>query len=225
MTTPPQGASQRGYASRITRRRWLTGDTFLLDLERPPGFRFTAGQRIQLVMEDHARDYSLIPGEGPDTLTLLIRHVPGGALTSRLSRCPEGAGLHFNGPSGHFIYRRTARPAVFVATGTGIAPFAAMCRAGVRGGTLLHGVRHMADLYFREDLEAAVDRYVPCLSGGGPPVPAGAFGGRVTRYLQKRLPRKDCDVYLAGRREMIAEAIGILDDLFPSSRIYTEIFY
>lgn len=224
MTPVPHDATG-GYEIRIIRRRWLTEDTFLLDLERPAGFRFVGGQRIQLILEGEARDYSLIPGTAIDTLSLLIRRIPGGVLTRRLSRCPEGTRLRFQGPGGHFIFRKTPRAPVFIATGTGVAPFVAMCRQGVQGMTLLHGVRRTEDLYFRDLLEARADLYVPCLSGGPASASEGVHPGRVTDYLRYRLPSGEYDFYLAGRRGMIADVIAIVDDRFPSSRLYTEIFY
>lgn len=214
-----------GATTRLIRRQWITRDTFVLGLERPPVFRFMPGQRIQLRVADTARDYSLIPGDSPDELALLIRSVAGGSATAFLGRCPLGTRLPFTGPSGHFIYRSTSRTPVFIATGTGIAPFAAMCREGVRAFALLHGVRHAGELYFRDLLEAAADRYVPCLTGQTPPLPKSAFAGRVTLYLQQRLPPGDYDFYLAGRRKMIAEVIAIVDERFPSSRVYSEIFF
>lgn len=218
-------ASDNGHTSRIIQRQWLTKDTFTLGLERPPDFQFRAGQRIQLLMEGRTRDYSLIPGDTQAELTLLIRLVDRGVVATHLSRCPLGIPLNFAGPRGHFIYRPSPRPAILIATGTGIAPFAAMCRAGVKGFVLLHGVRDVGDLYFRDLMESAAERYTPCLSGQTGPRPSNAFAGRVTMYLQHQLPAGDYDFYLAGRGEMITDVIDIVDNRFPSSRVYSEIFF
>jgi ferredoxin-NADP reductase len=219
----PHGS--RAHTSCIIHRQWLTDDTFTLDMERPPGFQFHAGQRIQLITGGKTRDYSLIPGDPPTRLTLLIRSVAGGVISTHLSRCPMGTALDFTGPAGHFIYRPSERPAIFIATGTGVAPFAAMCRTGVTGFVMLHGVADAGDLYFRELLEPAADRYIPCLTVEPPPLPSGAYRGRVTQYLQDQLPAGPYDFYLAGRREMIADVIAIVDHQFPSSRVYSEIFF
>jgi NAD(P)H-flavin reductase len=225
MTTETALPDRHRYTSRITRRRWLSGEAFILGLDRPPDFAFTTGQRLRLQLAEEERDYSLIPGEGPDELELLIRSVADGIVSSHLSRCPVNTPLGFDGPRGHFIYRPSPRPVVFVATGTGIAPFAAMCRNRVEGFILLHGVRDAGELYYRNLIEPAAARYIPCLSGLSPPLPNGAFPGRVTQYLRTRLPAGQYDFYLAGRREMIAEAIDIIDDQFPASRAYSEIFF
>ena len=225
MTSSDSHASGNLHSSRIIHRQWLTTETFTLCLERPPDFHFQAGQRIQLLTGGKHRDYSLIPGDRHDQLTLLIRSVDSGVVSTHLSRCPLGTALDFSGPHGHFIYRPSSRPVMFVATGTGIAPLAAMCRTGVKGFVILHGVRNVGELYFRDLMEPTAARYIPCLTGQTPPPPSEAFPGRVTMYLRNQLTAGEYDFYLAGRREMIAEVIDIVDDRFSSSRVYSEIFF
>jgi benzoate/toluate 1,2-dioxygenase reductase subunit len=225
MTSLDVAAGDNLHTSRIIHRQWLTKDTFTLALERPPDFQFQAGQRIRLLIGGKHRDYSLIPGDTPAELILLIRWMDSGVVSTHLSRCPLATSLNFSGPSGHFIYRPSSRPAIFIATGTGIAPFAAMCREGVQGFVLLHGVRDVGALYYRDLMEPAAARYSPCLTGAMPSLPSEAFPGRVTMYLRQQWPAGEYDFYLAGRREMIAEVIDIVDDRFSSSRVYSEIFY
>jgi NAD(P)H-flavin reductase len=222
-TVVPDG---QWLTSRITRRQWLTSDVFILGLERPPDFKFMAGQRIRLRIAEEDRDYSLIPGDRQGELELLIRSVSTGLVSSHLSRCPMKTPLAFSGPGGQFIYRPSSRQAVFAATGTGIAPFAAMCRSGIGRFILLHGVRDADNLHYRALLESAAMRFVPCLTDPAVSAPpSGAFEGRLTQYLRMRLGAGEYDFYLAGRREMIADAMAIIDDRFPTSRVYTEIFF
>jgi len=225
MTSSDSHTGDNVHSSHIIHRQWLTTDTFTLCLERPPGFQFQAGQRIQLLAGGKHRDYSLIPGDTHDQMTVLIRSVDSGVVSTKLSRCPLGTALDFSGPHGHFIFRPSSRQAIFIATGTGIAPFAAMCRTGIQGYILLHGVRDAGDLYYRDLMKPAAARYIPCLTGKRPSLPSDAFPGRVTMYLRHQWPAGEYDFYLAGRREMIAEVIDIVDDRFSSSRVYSEIFF
>lgn len=226
MTTKMVRPARGQHVSRIVRRQWLTPDVFSLGLERPPGFEFTAGQRVSLRLGEEARDYSVIPGSHRETLEFLIRTVPGGIVSAHLSRCPIHTPLHFSGPGGHFIYRPSSRPAVFAATGTGIAPFAAMCRSGLKGFIMLHGVRTADELYYRDLIAPAAARFVPCLTApAATTAPSDAFAGRTTRFLKTRLAPDNYDFYLAGRREMIADAMAIIDERFPASRVYSEIFF
>ena len=225
MTIEAALTERRRHTSRIVQRCWLTKGVFILRLERPANFRFTAGQCLRLHRNGKVRDYSLIPGDHPNELELLIRAVTGGCVSRHLSDCPLKTPLAFNGPIGHFIYRPSPRQAVFIATGTGIAPFAAMARSGVTGFILLHGVRNAGELYYRNLLEPVAKRLIPCLSDPAAVLPDEAFPGRATRFLQTQMAPGDYDFYLAGRREMIADAMAIVDDRFPSSRVYTEIFF
>jgi len=225
MRLPSGDPSPLPHTTRITGRQWLSHDTFTLNLERPPGFCFVAGQRIGILVGPHERDYSLIPGKTPEGLELLVRSVPGGFVSSHLSTCPLEDPVKFTGPSGHFIHRPSTRAAVLVATGTGVAPFAAMCRSGLRGFVMLHGGHASRDLHYRKLVESAAALYVPCLSGPSSSSPEGTFSGRVTRYLQSRLDAGEYDFYLAGRREMVADVVAIVDARFPSSRVYSEIFF
>jgi ferredoxin-NADP reductase len=225
MTSQASCASGNRHSSHILHRQWLTKDTFTLTLERPPGFHFRAGQRIRLLTAGKTRDYSLIPGDSDDQLTLLIRSAADGVVSPHLSRCPLGSDLDFTGPSGHFIHRPSSRPAIWIATGTGIAPFVAMCRTGIRGFVLFHGVRHADELYFRDLMESAALSYIPCLTGGPSSLSPDAFPGRVTDYLRQQFPQGEYDFYLAGRREMIAEIMDIVDHRFPASHVYSEIFF
>jgi len=157
----------------------------------------------------------------------LIRHVPGGALTPFLASLEPGAEIAFSGPRGHFAFRPSDRPAVFVATGTGIAPFAAMARSGVRGFLLLHGVRAPEDLAYEDLFRPTAGEVVHCLTGQGSGQTAHpeAFSGRVTAYLETNLPRRDYDFYLCGREEMIRDVTLLVDEAFPGSRVYAEIFF
>jgi ferredoxin-NADP reductase len=105
------------------------------------------------------RDYSLVSAPVDPTLALCIRKVAGGRLTPDLSNAPVGSQFHFNGPHGYFTFRPSTRPAIFVATGTGLAPFVSMARSNVTGFILLHGVNLASDLYFSD--EQGVGRTLP----------------------------------------------------------------
>jgi benzoate/toluate 1,2-dioxygenase reductase subunit len=102
-----------------------------------------------------------------------------------------------------------------------------MVRSGVRDFLLLHGVRTPEDLAYEDLFRSAAGEVVPCLTGQGSgqsPRP-GTFPGRVTAYLEANLPRRAYDFYLCGREEMIRDATLLVDEAFPGSRVYSEIFF
>jgi benzoate/toluate 1,2-dioxygenase reductase subunit len=212
------------FTTRIVTRRPLSPKAFELTLTRPPVFDFIAGQRICLKHGGSERDYSIVSAPDEAEIRLCIRNVPGGLLSPQLAQAPAGMTLTFTGPQGYFTFKASSRPAVFVATGTGIAPFCAMAGSGVRGFTLLHGVAIPEDLYYRAFLQPRAAAYQACLSESSPAA-AEHFAGRVTDYIAAHLPRQACDFYLCGQQDMIRDVTFLVDEEFPGSLVYSETFY
>lgn len=215
------------YSTTLLARRWLTEKVFEIELERPSSFQFTPGQRIRFRHDTVERDYSLLTTPADSTLALCVFHVKKGQFSPVLAEAKIGAGLTFTGPYGYFTYRPSERTAVFVATGTGIAPFLSMGRSGVSRFTLLHGVRTASELYYQDFFRRTARLYVPCLSAALEQVRAleNGFDGRVTQYLQEYLPLAIYDFYLCGRQEMIGEVTLLVDEKFPGSLVYAETFF
>jgi ferredoxin-NADP reductase len=212
------------YSAALVDRRPLGDAAFEVCFDRPPGFVFAPGQRIRLCQRLVERDYSLVNAPDAGRLQLCIRRVPGGQLSARLHLVPVGTRFEFTGPHGYFTYRPSPRRAVFVATGTGIAPFCAMVRAGTTGFLLLHGVRRQTDLFYADLFRAAAGRRIACISGETADA-ENAFHGRVTDYLAQVLEPGPYDFYLCGRGDMVRDVTWLVDERFPGSRVYTEIFY
>jgi len=212
------------YETRLLERRPLSDNTFEAIFSRPSGFDFTAGQRIRLILGGLERDYSLANAPDEAVLVLCIRQVAAGRFSTLLSSIPVGTAFTFSGPHGYFVFRASARSPVFVATGTGVAPFTAMARSSVSAFILLHGVRQASECYYASLFRSKARRYVVCLSEEDP-FDAGTFHGRVTDYLASKLAPDRYDFYLCGRGEMIRDVTWLVDDRFPGSMVYTEIFY
>ena len=228
MTIPSSGTSLASpFTTELLRRSWLSEKSFEIELSRPATFQFRPGQRIRLLHRGLERDYSLLSRPDSPRLGLCVRHVPAGLVSSLLAAADIGTSLTFTGPHGYFTFQRSPRPPVFVATGTGVAPFLSMTRSGVAGFTMLHGVRTTEELYYRSDFGAAASLYVPCLSHPlpGSVLPPGVYRGWVSGYLRGHLPPGAYDFYLCGRREMIRDVTLLVDERFPDSLVYAEIFY
>src|SRR5262249_7923713 len=91
-----------------------------------------------------------------------------------------------------------ARTLWLMATGTGIAPFVSMLRAGTpwqrfENVVLVHAVRHAQELVYRDDVERARERhgtrfrYVPIVSREDA---AGRAAGRLPGAVRGRPPRR-----------------------------------
>ena len=212
------------YASELIERRWLSNKSFELTLKKPNAFEYIPGQWIRLIHDAIDRDYSLVSAPTDPHLALCVRNIEAGFLSFELSHAPVGTRFNFNGPHGYFTFKPSNRPAVFVATGTGVAPFVSMARSGVTGFTLLHGVRSATENYYASVLKSTAMHYILCLSENHTSLDE-FFQGRVTDYLYKNLAPGRYDFYLCGRREMIRDVINCVDEKFPDSLVFTEIFY
>ena len=111
--------AERGYPS-LLRLRFRP--------EEP--FEFVPGQYARISYEEEEpRVYSIASSPNRDELELCIRRVPDGELTPDLcERASEGDDLFLRGPYGDefMLQDPSERDLVFVATGTGAAPFKSM---------------------------------------------------------------------------------------------------
>jgi len=214
----------RRFSTPLLARQWLTDNTIELRLERPAEFDFNPGQYIRLSHADLERDYSLASGPHDPELRLIVRVFPQGRVSTILSTITDGTPLSFVGPMGYFIFQASDRTPVFVATGTGVAPFVAMSRAGIKDYICLHGAKDHRGLLYRQDLEKNASRYVPCLTEFASP-DNSVYAGRVTAYLERLDNGRAYDFYLCGHQDMIHDAFGIIDDRFADSHVHSEVFY
>ncbi len=210
------------FIIQLIRRTWLTDTIFELEFTKPDRLAWLPGQHIRFDFEDTDRDYTPVFPAGDSCIRICVRKTGRSRFSDYLSRCPEGKHFKISGPHGHFLYHPSGTMAVFVGTGTGVAPFAAYAASGVSGFILLQGARTLDELIYRNLLEPNSRQYVPCISRAADAGPV--FHGRVTDFLKTRLPKGKYRFYLCGKSEMIQDAIEIVDDKFSESRIFFERF-
>lgn len=141
--------------------------------ELDPALRLAAGEKLKLIK----RAYSI--GSSPvqkDYIEFYFAIVPQGELTPRLDLLQEGDRLFMAQKiTGTFTLAGIPDDArlIFVATGTGMAPFMSMIRtpstwSAGRQIVVLHGVRYPSDLGYREDLDRLQNEgritYIPIVS-------------------------------------------------------------
>ncbi len=143
---------------RVQKMERLAHDVMGLHLKLPANERlqFLAGQYIDILMKDgKARSFSLANAPHDDELLELhVRHIPGGSFSHHVfEEMKERDILRIKGPLGTFFLREdSAKPIVFVASGTGFAPIKAIIEHSLQAGAQrpMHfywGVRKEADLY------------------------------------------------------------------------------
>lgn len=223
--TPNNRATDRDVE--LLKRRWLSKQTFEIELSRPPSFSFSAGQTILLVHGSIKRYYSLISSPNEQNLSLCVQHLPEGRLSSLLAEASIGFPLKLNGPHGYFTYKPSDRMPVFIATGTGIAPFVSFARSGITDFRLFHQATATDEFYYRSYFAKITPMYFSCLPETPiteDPIPK-LFYGKISDCIRKNLQSGSYDFYLCGEREMIRDVTLLADESYPKSRVYTEVFY
>lgn len=208
---------------RVLEVRELSPGVVCLRLSRE-GLQFRAGQHVLLFLPGSylAREYSIASGEDDPWLEVLIRVVPGGAVSPRLSRLRPGQEVEVSGPCGYFTPRDPQAPQVLVATGTGVAPFRSFFRSGKAfRAILVHGVRTVAETAWFDDWPA--DRYVRCVSRQE----GGEVRGRVTDWVAAQAAaHRGAEWWLCGNSRMIQEAWDLLRNAgVDSAAVHTEVYF
>lgn len=202
----------------------LSRGLFLIGFKRP--FDFVAGQVIGIAirMDDARRLYSICSGEKEDEMLILYKVVEEGYLTPQLSDLEAGNAIWITPPGG--VFTGTPDPAVWIANGTGIAPFYSMFRSGLgKNKLLIHGNRYLEQFHFYDEFrEVLGDNYIRCCSAEEDDE---VYPGRVTGYLEEQT---DLDpalkYYLCGSAEMVVETRDLLISKgIPFDHIISEIYF
>jgi CDP-4-dehydro-6-deoxyglucose reductase len=171
----------RTLPCRVQKMQRVTDDVMVVHLQLPANERlqFLAGQYLEFLLKDGSRrSFSMANAPHADErIQLHVRQVPGGSFTEHVfGRMKERDILRFEGPLGSFVLREdSAKPIVFVASGTGFAPIksvieTAFHKAVARPMVLYWGGRRPRDLYLHALAERwaaerpAQFKYVPVIS-------------------------------------------------------------
>jgi ferredoxin--NADP+ reductase len=207
----------------VTSHIEISPNVFLLGVERR--FDFLPGQTVKLGLGDSEppRIYSICSGNQDDELKILYNIKEDGALTPHLAQLCPGDAIEVSEPCGTFV--GTHDPALWIATGTGIAPFYSMLRSGLgENKMLVQGARFNNQFYFSNDWGNALgENYHRFCSGEEVD---GTRRGRVQQYLESAELPSDRKVYICGQAQMCVEVRDLLIEKgVPFGNIVTEIYF
>ncbi|HXY35017.1 MAG TPA: FAD-dependent oxidoreductase [Planctomycetaceae bacterium] len=195
------------------------------ELDRPVD-GFAPGQFARLqVAGNEWRDYSIAELDGK-TAHFLISTRTGGRGSQFVTHAELGTATQIELPLGHYTLARNDHRKIFVATGTGVAPFLPIFRqleqeGGLGGSELYFGCRTAA-----EDITAGLQplpaTVIPCVSREEPR--PGGFKGRVSGALSRaRFDPSTTDFYVCGSAAMIADCMSVLETR-GASHIHVEVY-
>jgi len=214
-------------ALKVQNVEWHSEAIFELQVERND-WTFVPGDCMALYAPDGetSRPYSIASGTNENLFRFVIRRMPEGEVSSALASLKPGDTVPVSAPFGWFRPGASAgkSPFVFLATGTGIAPFLSYFRSYPESppALLLYGVRQLADAVDLEWLRALANLKL-CVSRETVP---DAHRGRITDLLEDVPASGDFQYYLCGLDAMIDEASVWLENQgVEITQIHRECFF
>ena len=193
---------------------------------------FLPGQYVNIEVPGSGqhRSYSFSSAPGSRRMSFMIKQVPGGLMSGWLGSTAAGQPLQMTGPLGSFYLRAVTRPLLFLAGGTGLAPFLSMLEVMATQDLeqpvhLIYGVTRDQDLVMVERLADYARRlpgftYATCVAD---PKTTHPQQGYVTQHMPPQvLHAGNVDVYLCGPPPMVdaVQAYFKAEGLAPASFHY-----
>lgn len=201
-----------------------------------PDISFLAGQYVNVGIPNTSdtRSYSFSSKPAERKTSFVVRNVPNGQMSSFLSTTAKvGDKMSFTGPFGSFYLRPIIRPTLFLAGGTGIAPFLSMLKVLDDKGSafpirMVFGVTNDDDLVGLDVLDVfkAKHDWFDYRTVVASESSAHARKGYVTAHIDDEwLNGGDVDIYLCGPVAMVDAVKGYLESQnITASNFYFEKF-
>jgi len=204
------------FSGKIAQVQLLSPSTigFSIELDEPASLKFLPGQyvNVQIPGTELSRAYSFSSAPGTPLTSFVVRNVPHGKMSHYLTDIAQpGDAISMAGPNGSFYLRDVKRPVLFLAGGTGIAPFLSMLDALVDAGSsqsikMVFGVTNDVDLVALDKLDAIKEKlscfeYRTVVANTDSTQPRKGY---VTEHIESDwLNGGDVDVYLCGPVAMV----------------------
>lgn len=217
------------YTAHLVKKTNLSSDiyrfSFVLDTDEV--LEFIPGQYLILFVPQLGKDYArrlfsiISTPSQKDSFELLVQILPKGLASQYLLSVEPHEDVVFQGPAGMFKFTTGQKKSLFLATGTGIAPFRSILLSHLSNHRfsveLLWGIKTYNDLYLLDELKELAKKhkhfsFKVCLSREQSleqiPQDDRPFiaQGRITNELEKTgnlSYKSEYHYYLCGAREVI----------------------
>ncbi|MGI8505677.1 MAG: MmoB/DmpM family protein [Solirubrobacteraceae bacterium] len=224
-----ENAIRDGTAT-VTAITELTHDIVAVTLSVGEGLSWLPGQYLDLHVpgaDGVRRSFSIANLPGEDRVELMIKRYPGGPLSGMLgNEIDSHSQLQFTGPYGAFHLRRSERPILMIAGGSGMAPILAVLRQLASEGygrsvRFFYGAREQRDLFALDEIARLDERLADFRFE---PVTGRFVHEAVDEYLGGS-EIADPDVYMCGPPPMLEAAETMLAGRgVHSARIFQDKF-
>jgi len=244
---PPELFLVKQYSGILEDLRQLTYDILLLRIKliEPETISFTPGQYVQLMAPAYGKNpepvyraYSIASAPSNNKyVELMIRQVPGGICTTYVfEHLKAGDNVYFNGPYGEFRLSDSDREMVWIAGGSGMAPFWSIVHYMKENNIhrpcrCFFGAVKKRDLFMETEWaeiekELPDFKFIPALSDPANTDEWTGEKGLITEITEKYLKNgAKREAYLCGSPGMIDASIKVLiKNGIPEERIFYDKF-
>jgi CDP-4-dehydro-6-deoxyglucose reductase len=224
----------------IKSKQWLTEKILKIDLrmKNPLLLKFEPGQFISINLDKNVyRAYSIASDSNvQDYISLIASVSHEGIGADFLKNSPKGSDVYFIGPSGRFKLKEDNLPnideLIFIATGTGIAPFIPMLYRLVKLNytkkvTLFWGLRFEKDVFYQDILATFKDKlpgFTYNITLTQPTINWKSLSGRVQQHITIPAP-KNTNIYACGHPDMVEQVRSLAYSLgYNFSNFFSEKF-
>lgn len=216
------------YTAAVVEKEKISPTVYLVTFKllEPSSIVFHAGQCIMLMIKEGVnRTMSIASPPSQSDRVMMIHDVsPGGPGSVWTVNLKIGDPVTFLAPTGALMYNESGpKKKVFVATGTGIAPFHSMMLAYPDAEKeLFWGLRHEEDIYWKEEFEKRIPFH---LILSQPRDTWNGERGHVTEHVIANVDIQS-EYYICGNRSMVED---VKNQLFAKNvskdQIKSELFY
>lgn len=158
---------------RIKNKKWLTHDVMQFTLGKPDGFKYTAGQAVEVTLDDPKfkndwAPFTLTSLNTDDYLEFTIKmYAEHKGMTLALSKLEAGDHFIITDPWDSF---KDKGPGVFIAGGTGVTPFIALLRqmkvdGTLEGSKLIFSNKQEKDIFLQQEFSRILgDNFIRVLT-------------------------------------------------------------
>ena len=227
---PTQGHSSNGASrlnAQVIQAQWLSPNVRDIVLKLPYSQEWSPGQYALIrVAPFEWRPYSLASASGQRARFLIDARTKGKGAAFARSLEP-GDNVELQLPLGNFDIhsdecgndKAPTRRRIFIATGSGIAPFCAAFEEEIRADDLLLFGCARADEDLTPRLETPIPPVIRCITRESS---STAFKGRVTDYLRATGIDQSADYYVCGSPAMVADVRRVIRS--GGGRVYCDFF-
>lgn len=205
-------------------------------VQTPDTLQFEPGQTIMIHIEPGVnRSMSIASAPTQNKSIRLCWDVsPMGKGCQWLLARNVGDSVSFMAPLGAFTYKDVPRAPIFLATGTGLAPFYSMLSTYLPTGKiskahLYWGLRFEEDRFWEKELASLAQTYPQFSYDIVLSRPSETWSGKkgyITDYVLTQPDIVSYEYYLCGNNKMVDTATqALVDHAVPIAQVHSELFY